>query len=394
MKRLISLFWYWSLLILPFTAIITFISTLIVCSLVLRDSTWSGQKYPNISVLGTGRGYIYFMSGFVILTPQFLLILIGRLQFLIQSQTIIHYVILYIIHSLGLIASVFLLIMAIRINGNDQLVERGRDMLNAHSINENTREETAREFREMQWNVNLKFHQFNQEKERARQIVSPNELIRLNIGGKIIITRRETLLKVPGSLLAKTFDGTHQNDLRRNPDGSYFLDYNPDLFSHLLDQLRMLKTNETILFSPPLSSTLVKPFNEMLKELGLPLPKQSPNDIISLNVGGERIVTLRKTLTSVPNSNLARLISSSKGTKYDQLGQPFLDYNPKLFQHLLDQLRQGKNLEDNDLNLPSNDAFQAMLSDLRKVEKSKKSRTNNNRKQKKKLNPSKTAKKN
>ncbi|CAF1418058.1 unnamed protein product [Adineta steineri] len=113
MKRMISLIWYWSLLILPFTAIITFISTLIVCSLVLRDSTWSGQKYPNISVLGTGRGYIYFMSGFVILTPQFLLILIGRLQFLIQSQTIIHYVILYIIHSLGLIASVFLLIMAI-----------------------------------------------------------------------------------------------------------------------------------------------------------------------------------------------------------------------------------------------------------------------------------------
>ncbi|CAF4214695.1 unnamed protein product, partial [Adineta steineri] len=133
------------------------------------------------------------------------------------------------------------------------------------------------------------------------------------------------------------------------------------------------------------------------EEFGLPLPKQSPNDIISLNVGGEKIVTLRKTLTSVPNSKLARLISSTKGTKYDQLGQPFLDYNPKLFQHLLDQLRQGKNLKNKDLNLLSNenqDAFQAMLSDLREVKKSKKARTNKSRKQKTTLNPSKTTKKN
>ncbi|CAF0974613.1 unnamed protein product [Adineta steineri] len=270
-------------------------------------------------------------------------------------------------------------------------------MLNPYSIAGNNLEEAKRALYQKRWDRDSQLHQFNQEKQRARQIVSPNDLIRLNIGGKITVTRRETLLKVPNSLLAKTFDGTHQNYLRPNSDGSYFLDYNPVIFTRLLDQLRMFKPNKTILFSPPLSSTLIKPYNRMLEEFGLPLPKQSPNDIISLNVGGEKIVTLRKTLTSVPNSKLAQLISSTKGTKYDQLGQPFLDYNPKLFQHLLDQLRQGKNLKDKDLNLPLNenqDAFQAMLSDLSKVIKSKKSQKKKSRKQKTTLNPSKTAKKN
>jgi hypothetical protein len=113
MTRIVTLIWYWSLLILPLTAMITFILTLAVCSQVLRHNSWSTVKLPHISVLGTGPAYNYFVSGFVILTPQFLLILIGRLQLLFQSQSIIHRAILYAIHAIGLIASVFLLIMAI-----------------------------------------------------------------------------------------------------------------------------------------------------------------------------------------------------------------------------------------------------------------------------------------
>ncbi|CAF1151753.1 unnamed protein product [Adineta steineri] len=225
----------------------------------------------------------------------------------------------------------------------------------------NSQDEKVRIQKELD-EIELNRRNFEQESEKVRGLVGNEHLIRFNVRGRTIVTRRKTLLKVPGSLLAKTFDGTHQNDLHRNPDGSYFLDYNPVIFTRLLDQLRTLKPNKTIYFSPPLSSTLIKPFNRMLEEFGLPLPKQSPNDIISLNVGGERIVTLRKTLTSVPNSELARLISSSNETKYDHLGQPFLDYNPKLFQHLLDQLRQGKNL-----TAPSNEdknAYESMLTGL------------------------------
>ncbi|CAF1074012.1 unnamed protein product [Adineta steineri] len=210
--------------------------------------------------------------------------------------------------------------------------------------------------------IELNRKNFEQESNKVQGLVDNDDLIRFNVRGRTIVTRRKTLLKVPNSTLAKSFDGSSEPLLYPNSDGTYFLDYNPVIFTRLLDQLRMFKPNKTILFSPPLSSTLIKPYNRMLEEFGLPLPKQSPNDIISLNVGGEKIVTLRKTLTSVPNSKLAQLISSTKGTKYDQLGQPFLDYNPKLFQHLLDQLRQGKNL-----TAPSGEdknAYESMLTDL------------------------------
>jgi hypothetical protein len=113
MTRIVTLIWCWTLLILPLTAILTFVLTLVVCSQVLRHNSWSTVKLPHISVLGTGPAYNYFVSGFVILTPQFLLIVIGRLQFLFQSQSIMHRAILYAIHVTALIASVFLLIMAI-----------------------------------------------------------------------------------------------------------------------------------------------------------------------------------------------------------------------------------------------------------------------------------------
>ncbi|CAF3450329.1 unnamed protein product [Rotaria socialis] len=113
MTRILTLVWYWSLLILPFTVMITFILTLVVCRQVLRNNAWSGVNLPHISVLGTGPAYNYFVSGFVILTAQFLLILIGRLQFLFHSQSIIHRAILCAIHAISLLACVFLLIMAI-----------------------------------------------------------------------------------------------------------------------------------------------------------------------------------------------------------------------------------------------------------------------------------------
>ncbi|CAF1508514.1 unnamed protein product [Rotaria sp. Silwood1] len=112
MTRIASMIWYWSLPILPFTAIITFILTLVVCSQVLHNPR-PGGDFPQISLLGIGPAYKYFLSGFVILSLQLLLILIGRLQFLCHSQFIIHRTILYIIHAIALVSAVFLLIMAI-----------------------------------------------------------------------------------------------------------------------------------------------------------------------------------------------------------------------------------------------------------------------------------------
>ena len=112
MARIAALIWYWSLVILPFTAIITFILTLVVCKQVLQ-STWSEKDLPQISQLGIGPAYSYFVFGFVVLCLQMLLILIGRLQYLFQSQSIIHRAILCVIHAVALISAILLLIMAI-----------------------------------------------------------------------------------------------------------------------------------------------------------------------------------------------------------------------------------------------------------------------------------------
>ena len=209
--------------------------------------------------------------------------------------------------------------------------------------------------------------EFTDRKRLPRQVVNMNELIHLNVGGQIIVTHRATLTKFPDSILAKTFDGSYGGVLTRDSNGNYFLDYNPVLFNHLLDQLRILKSNDTPVFRSPLSASLAKPFHQMLKDFGLPVPLKTDSDVVALNVGGERIVTLRKTLTGVPGSELALLASDSKEVKRDHFGRPFLDFNPSDFRHLLEQLRQGKTITSDGLEPPKNgsrSAFQAMVKAL------------------------------
>lgn len=222
-------------------------------------------------------------------------------------------------------------------------------------------------YHEFDWDPS-QLQQHDLDKEKGPQVIKNDDVVRLNVGGHIIDTRRQTLTKVVNSTLARMFDGSNETSVHREPDGSYLLDYNPVLFSHLLDQLRIIDENETISFRPPPSSLLIKPFYKMLQDLGLPTPPKSETDIMVLNVGGEKVVTFRKTLTGVPGSNLALLTSLSKDVKRDRLGRPFLDYNPNLFRHLLDQLRGGKNIEDRTLYAPSAETqstFDLMVNALR-----------------------------
>ena len=89
MTTLAVLIWVWSLSILPFTAILTFILTLVICS-VLPNNAPKHISFPQMSELNTGEAHRYFIIGFVILLPQLIIILLGRLQFLFQSQFIIN----------------------------------------------------------------------------------------------------------------------------------------------------------------------------------------------------------------------------------------------------------------------------------------------------------------
>jgi hypothetical protein len=63
MTNIGTMIWFRILLILPFTSILTFVVTLVICSQVPNDIP-SGQQLPQISDLGTGQAHRYFMAVF------------------------------------------------------------------------------------------------------------------------------------------------------------------------------------------------------------------------------------------------------------------------------------------------------------------------------------------
>jgi hypothetical protein len=103
--------------------------------------------------------------------------------------------------------------------------------------------------------------------------------------------------------------------------------------------------------------------------------ESSDDDVIELNVSGQRIITLRSTLTAVPNSKLALMFTKNNtGARQSmgKLGTIFFDYNPIQFNYLLDQLRMIKRTPEIpayelDIRAPNADIrmnFSYMISDL------------------------------
>jgi len=104
--------WDWSLAVLPFTALITFIVILVACNLA-SNYVPSGGNLLQISHIGSGNAYLYFIAGVVMLVPQVIAIIIGRLQFLLQTQGIINKILLYIIHIIIFIPFIFMIIVVL-----------------------------------------------------------------------------------------------------------------------------------------------------------------------------------------------------------------------------------------------------------------------------------------
>ena len=70
----------------------------------------------------------------------------------------------------------------------------------------------------------------------------------------------------------------------------------------------------------------------------------SGDDIISLNVGGQKFTTTRSTLCQVEGSLLSSMFSGrwEDGLKRDQDGAVFFDFNPQYFGYILEYLRMKK----------------------------------------------------
>ena len=198
--------------------------------------------------------------------------------------------------------------------------------------------------------IKLQEEEFLREKTSLQAIVNPTDRVQLIVGGVKFETRVETLLKGPNTEFTKLFSGSYSGLVQRNNEGVYVLnlDFNPKLIPNSADS-----------------------YNKMLQKLGIPLPEKSAKDIIALNVGGEKVATLREVLTGVTNSKLARFASNRKDLERDRIGRPFVDYDPSLFRFLLAQLKEGKKINEANLRLPAKEnqkTFLAMVNDLKKTE--------------------------
>ncbi|KAK1788561.1 hypothetical protein P4O66_002422 [Electrophorus voltai] len=67
-----------------------------------------------------------------------------------------------------------------------------------------------------------------------------SEIIELNVGGQVYVTRHKTLIAVPDSLLWSMFSKKTPKELARDSKGRFFLDRDGFLFRYILDYLRDL----------------------------------------------------------------------------------------------------------------------------------------------------------
>ncbi len=76
------------------------------------------------------------------------------------------------------------------------------------------------------------------DKSRAEPSQRFPEIIELNVGGQVYVTRHSTLLTVPNSLLWTMFSQKTPAELTTDSKGRYFLDRDGFLFRYILDYLR------------------------------------------------------------------------------------------------------------------------------------------------------------
>ena len=165
---------------------------------------------------------------------------------------------------------------------------------------------------------------FNSEKELNRNIYE-SDVIHLNVGGEILATTRQTLISLKKSLFSILFNGRWEQRLHHDDQENIFLDFNPIVFRHLLDQLQL---NEGKTISPPSDPSLIRSFEKMMKKLRVEhLLSTSDRNILTVNVDGQLITTHL--------SNPFKLMNKTHA---------FIDYHPKIFRHFIKVNRQNKSL--------------------------------------------------
>ena len=96
-------------------------------------------------------------------------------------------------------------------------------------------------------------------------------------------------------------------------------------------------------------------------------PPVYPTDVIELNVDGQIITNRRTTLPTASNSTSETVASPSTSMNFNHGSDVFIDYDPQIFRHLIDQLRAESFPNISSLGLRLNEertSFKKMLIDL------------------------------
>ena len=103
--------------------------------------------------------------------------------------------------------------------------------------------------------------------------VKEGDVLKLNVGGKLMSTNRRTLISIPDSHLASMFNGRWDDKLELDDKKRVFLDLNPDCFSLIVNYLRskMLDTDDNVTPFPVIEPEMQLEFETigMCKLLGL-----------------------------------------------------------------------------------------------------------------------------
>jgi len=162
------------------------------------------------------------------------------------------------------------------------------------------------------------------------------ENVKIDIGGRIFKTSLKTLRKESDSVLASMF--SKKCDLKKEDDGSFFIDRDGTFFHHILDFLRDGKLSEDILED---YGSQIQKEAEFYGLLGL---KEQINNYnhVKLNVGGREFVVTRDVLKQYPQSIFGSMLSGKAcafkkrdDSSYD------IDRDGTNFHHILEYLRYG-----------------------------------------------------
>ena len=165
--------------------------------------------------------------------------------------------------------------------------------------------------------------------------------LRLDVGGTIFQTTKETLTSEPQSMLAKMFDNQNQIPATDIKDNCHMIDSDPIAFKIILEWLR----HRSIVLPEGITAKMLMPTITYfgLTEMEQALQVQDNKDWITINVGGSLFQTSCQTLMSEPDSYLAKIFQSdSKLLPISRNGCYILDEDPFYFRIILGWLRHQK----------------------------------------------------